>query len=204
MKTIIQTAAILPLLATLATAGSLTCQTELGSTKVSHVPTSTETKTGAQPTKTVDVRSTVTRYAGYLYTYTTFTTDTHTVTDSTVTDTYSSTTTVYSVETDTATSTITNTETDTATSYTTSTTVIPTTAGFMNIQDTINTNNLKRRALGHPHAPRAAAKKVSSVDGLAAAIYPTLVDCKYLPIARLRRLPLTALCRYHGHSQHPY
>jgi hypothetical protein len=177
MKTALQILAVLPLLATsvVATNPSTTCRTELGTKSTNHVSTVTKTSTSShQPTKTVTIRPTVTTYVGLWYTVTGFATKTKTVTDSTVTDTFSTTSTVFAVETDTITSTVTTTTTNTDTASSTSTTVVPTTQGFQNIQDTINSDVLQRRALDHPHVPRAQVQKP---QGLKASMYPTKVDC---------------------------
>lgn len=178
MKTALQILAVLPFLATsiVATNPATTCRTELGTKSVKHVSTVTKTSTSShQPTTTVTVRPTVTSYVGLWYTITGFTTKTKTITDSTVTDTFSTTSTVFSVETDTITATVTTTTTNTDTASSTSTTVVPTTQGFRNIQDTVNSDVLNRRAVGHPHPPRAQVQKP---HGLQASMYPTKVDCR--------------------------
>lgn len=178
MKTALQVLAVLPFLATsvAATNPVTTCRTELGTKSTNHVSTVTKTSTSShQPTTTLTIRPTVTSYVGLWYTVTGFTTKTKTITDSTITDVFSTTSTVYAVETDTITTTVTTTTTNTDTASSTSTTVVPTTAGFRNIQDTVNSDTLQRRALDHPHPPRAAVKKP---QGLKASMYPTKVDCK--------------------------
>lgn len=178
MKTVLQVLAVLPFLATsvVATNPVTTCRTELGTKSTNHVSTVTKTSTSShQPTTTLTIRPTVTSYVGLWYTITGFATKTKTVTDSTVTDTFSTTSTVFAVETDTITATVTTTTTNTDTTSSTSTTVVPTTAGFRNIQDTVNSDTLNRRALDHPHPPRAQVQKP---QGLKASMYPTKVDCK--------------------------
>ncbi|GFP57130.1 hypothetical protein TASIC1_0007062200 [Trichoderma asperellum] len=193
MKTALQILAVLPFLATpiVATNPATTCRTELGMKSVKHVSTVTKTSTSShQPTTTVTVRPTVTSYVGLWYTITGFTTKTKTITDSTVTDTFSTTSTVFSVETDTITATVTTTTTNTDTASSTSTTVVPTTQGFRNIQDTVNSDVLNRRAVGHPHPPRAQVQKP---HGLQASMYPTKVDCtKILPNTKTQTVHSTA------------
>ncbi|KAM0245966.1 hypothetical protein ACHAQJ_010401 [Trichoderma viride] len=192
MKTALQMLAVLPFLATsiVATNPSTTCRTELGTKSVKHVSTVTATSTSShQPTTTVTVRPTVTTYVGLWYTITGFTTKTKTITDHTVTDTFSTTTTVFSVETDTITATVTTTATNTQTASSTSTTVVPTAQGFQNIQDTLNSDVLNRRAVGHPHPPRAQVEKS---HGLQAYSYPTKVDCtKILPNTKTQTVHTT-------------
>ncbi|KAM0510977.1 hypothetical protein ACHAPE_010335 [Trichoderma viride] len=192
MKTVLQVLAVLPFLATsvVATNPVTTCRTELGTKSTNHVSTVTKTSTSShQPTTTLTIRPTVTSYVGLWYTITGFATKTKTVTDSTVTDTFSTTSTVFAVETDTITATVTTTTTNTDTTSSTSTTVVPTTAGFRNIQDTVNSDTLNRRALDHPHPPRAQVQKP---QGLKASMYPTKVDCtKILPNTKTKTVQST-------------
>lgn len=190
MKTALQILAVLPFLATsvVATNPSTTCRTELGTKSTNHVSTVTTTSTSShQPTTTLTIRPTVTSYVGLWYTITGFATKTKTVTDSTVTDTFSTTSTIFAVETDTITATVTTTTTNTDTASSTSTTVVPTTQGFQNIQDTVNSDALNRRAVDHPHPARAQVQKP---QGLKAAMYPTKVDC---------RLPHSLFTMHEGH-----
>ncbi|KAF7557304.1 hypothetical protein G7Z17_g851 [Cylindrodendrum hubeiense] len=173
MKTIV---ALLPFLAVFALAANepVTCRTQLGTKPVKSVPTATTTSTNTRrPRFTSVIVPTVTKSAAHWYTITVFTTETIFVTDTTVTDTFSTTTTEFSVQTDIYVSTVTTTRTSTKTTSSVSTTVVATTAGFRNIRDTLNSNTLRRRDIGGPHAPR----KVANKKGLQAFTYPVKVDC---------------------------
>lgn len=181
MKFTIATA-LLPLFAASASAGTLTCRTELGSKSIKNVPTDFVTKTkSVRPTVTTTVTPVTTEWVRYWYVITKLTTTTRVVTDSTVTDTFSTTTTLYNVATNTITSTLTATATDTITTSSTSTTIVPTATGWRPIADTVNRNSLAKRAdesereLEHPHAIRAVTSK--KPGGLTAASWPSKVHC---------------------------
>ncbi|WPB05770.1 uncharacterized protein RHO25_010424 [Cercospora beticola] len=177
MMSIVQIAALLPLLLASATAQSMTCRTTLGTKAVNPVPTSTIVSTSAsRPTQTLVVQKTVTTYLGLTSTSMRTATKTETVTDTTDTDTFYVTSTFFDVQTFRATTTMTTTTTDTITTATTSTTVTPTSAGFLNIRDTLNRGSVARRAMENPHSPVKRAL-LSGKQGVLAQTRPNRVVC---------------------------
>lgn len=110
MKSSFSLAAILPLLAPLAVAQDMQCQTSMGTVSLKSVPTNTVTSTNTVfTTQTLVKQKTTTLYKGVVYTGTMFTTSTDTTTMPTTTDTATITTTSFFVQTMEATSTTTST-----------------------------------------------------------------------------------------------
>jgi hypothetical protein len=176
MISIIQLFATLAILLVSIDAQATSCRTQLGSKAVARVPTTTLTSPNpANPTQTLAIQKTVTKYLALVSTSTRYNTKTETTTDTTETLTFPSTTTFYQVSTIIEPSTITITSTDTSTTSSTSTTTSATTAGFKNIRDTLNSFNLRRRAIAHPHEKRAVT---SGAQGILAATNPIAVTCK--------------------------
>jgi hypothetical protein len=176
MNSIVQFLATLAVLLVSIDAQAVSCRTQLGSKAVARVPTTTLTSPNpANPTQTLEVQKTVTKRLPLISTLTRYNTKTVTTTDTTETLTFPSTTTFYQVSTIVETSTITTTSTDTSTTSSTSTTTSATTAGFRNIRDTLNSYNLGRRAVSHPHEKRAV---ISGAQGILAATNLVAVTCE--------------------------
>lgn len=182
MKSILHLVAVLPFLSNSAFAQStVNCNTVLGTKSVTKVPTTTVTSTASgRPTQLLALQSTVTSYQPSTSTSMLLRTRTVTVTDSTITDTFSTTTTLYEVQTMTNTQTTTTTTTQTSTDTSTSTTVIATTEGFRNIADTLNSDQLRRRAAQNPHGVVKRALQTGKVGAQAilATQFPAAVTCK--------------------------
>lgn len=107
----------------------------MGSKSVGNVPTATTTVTASlQPSINISVRSTVTRFSSATYAYSALTTRTDTITNPTVTDTFSSTPTLLQTTSVVVPSTITKTSTFTQTDMSTSTTKTATTQGSATIE----------------------------------------------------------------------
>ncbi|UZP42900.1 hypothetical protein NXS19_010716 [Fusarium pseudograminearum] len=139
---------------------NVTCRTELGKTSVASIKTDTVTKTDSiKPTKTVTIIPTKTKEGG--------------------TDTFSTTSTLFKIATVTVTATNTITTTKTGTVKSTRTTVVPTTAGFRFISDTVNEESFApiagpRKFARNPHAPPLIK------PGLKAFAFPNKVHCTEL------------------------
>ncbi|KAI5365339.1 Putative PAN/Apple domain-containing protein [Septoria linicola] len=158
MKSILQLAAVLPLLIAEAAAQAVSCRTTLGTKSLARVPTTTITSTPSKrPTQVLLVQKTVTTYLGLISTKEATTTKTDTVTDTTDTDTFYVTSTTFEVSTSRFTTSFISTTTDTETATSTSTTVVPTNPGFLNIRDTLNRGSIARREPAHPHSPAKRA-----------------------------------------------
>ncbi|KAL6914626.1 hypothetical protein FSST1_012386 [Fusarium sambucinum] len=185
MKTILFSAALVPLLAILSLAAGdddITCRTDLGKTSVAKVMTDTVTQTDPiKPTTTVTVIPTETKEVGRWSTVTKFSTKTFTVTGKGDTDTVSTTSTLFKIATVKVTATMTETSTKTGTVKSTRTTAVPTTAGFRFISDTVNKESFApvagpRKFARNPHAPPLIK------PGLKAFSFPNEVHCtKLLP-----------------------
>ncbi|QPC80071.1 hypothetical protein HYE68_010823 [Fusarium pseudograminearum] len=178
MKTFLFSAALVPFLAVSGLAAdddNVTCRTELGKTSVASIKTDTITKTDPiKPTKTVTIIPTKTKEVGLWSTVTKFSTKTFTRTAKGGTDTFSTTSTLFKIAT--ATNTITTTKTGTVKS--TRTTVVPTTAGFRFISDTVNEESFApvagpRKFARNPHAPPLVK------PGLKAFAFSNKVHCKF-------------------------
>ncbi|KAF2501738.1 hypothetical protein BU16DRAFT_206517 [Lophium mytilinum] len=162
------------------TTTNLNCATKMGKHSACPVPTCTKLWTVEAPPVIIPSYTQMTlTYTGNASTITSTETVqvTATVTDSTITDTFSTTSTEYDTITETISTTTTFTETDTATTTSTYTSSVPTASGFVPVSDTLNGYPGSQSQKRNDWSQLEARAANSTECGVPKDDYPQSVEC---------------------------